>query len=99
MNGMNNIKLCLHACVISLHRLMVHIKQPEMETSSLNHILSPFVSALWSVMISAIVVLAVILSATWNLYKKFSINAGSACYSFYESLFCVYGSFCQQGLQ
>jgi hypothetical protein len=78
---------------------MVHIKQPEMEISSLNHILSPFVSALWCVVITAIVALAVILSAIWNVNKKFSINTGSMPYSFCESLFCVFGSFCQQGLQ
>lgn len=93
-----NVNFILHNFAISLHRLMVRIKQPEMEISSLNHILSPFVSALWIVVISAIVVLAVILSVTWNVLKKFGTNAGSTSYSFYDSLFYVLGSFCQQGL-
>jgi hypothetical protein len=69
-----------------------------MEISSLSHILSPFVPTLWFVVVSTIMVLTLILSATWYLRPESDVIDGSTSYRFCESLLCVFGSFCQQGV-
>jgi hypothetical protein len=70
-----------------------------MEISSLVHILSPFVGTLWFVVVSAIMVLTLLLSATWYLRPQSDVAAGSASYTCCDSLLSVFGSFCQQGVQ
>jgi hypothetical protein len=78
---------------------MVHIKQPGLEASSFSHILSPFVSTLWGVVVSTIVVLALFLSATWCMNPTHSVSADVTSYSVCESWLYVFGAFCQQGTQ
>jgi hypothetical protein len=95
--------LCVKLIAISLllffDRLMVHIREPEMEISSLVHVLSPFVPSLWFLVVSAMMVLTLFLSATWYLRPKSGVTANSAPYRFCDSLLYVLGSFCQQGGQ
>lgn len=83
----------------SLGRFMVYIKQPRMEVSSLRDILSPFVSTVWGVVVLTVIILALMLSATWHVTAKHSVEADHAPYSLWESWLYVFGAFCQQGVR
>ena len=75
-----------------IFRLMVHIKQPEMEVSTFKHILSPFKLSLWFTVIIFIIVLSAFLAIIWKIHPGFEHS-----FSMFDSWFYIYGAFCQQG--
>ncbi|PSN40519.1 Ionotropic receptor 160 [Blattella germanica] len=78
-------------------KLMVHIKEPELEVSKFSHIMSPFVPSLWFIVVFCMVVFTALLSFTWYLRPKDQDSFDSTLYNIWESSLYVFGAFCQQG--
>jgi hypothetical protein len=93
----NNNESC-HRISLSIHRVMVYIKQPGMESTTFGHVLRPFSLELWVTIVGAIILTGHLLSFAWNM--GLSHGKPDTCdnaYNLLESCFCVLSSFCQQG--
>jgi hypothetical protein len=80
-----------------LSRFSVFIRQPENEVWDWKIYLKPFSLRLWLTVAASIPIFAALLSAAHILEHDKEDNDCKTQFSFYNSIFYVYGAFCQQG--
>jgi hypothetical protein len=80
-----------------LSRFSVFIRQPDNEEWGWTIYLKPFSLRLWLTVAASVPIFAALLSATHVLGHHEEDNGFKTQFSFCNSIFYVYGAFCQQG--
>jgi hypothetical protein len=78
--------------------MMLHIREPEIDTESRGLMLSPFVPELWLIVLITMLLLVITLQAVWNFSVKYEARPDQNAkeHLFYSVLY-VLGSFFLQG--
>jgi hypothetical protein len=77
--------------------MMVHIRVPEVVHSSIKHVVSQFTPPLWVAVIITMIILTLLLSATWYIGIHCNHHEELISYRLHETWLYTIGIMCQQG--
>jgi hypothetical protein len=77
--------------------MMVHIRLPEVVHSSIRHVVSQFTPPLWVAVIVTMIILTLLLSATWYIGIHCNHHEELISYRLHDTWLYTVGIMCQQG--
>jgi hypothetical protein len=83
--------------IMRANRMVVHIRLPEVVHSSIWNVVSQFTLPLWITVIITMVILALLLSATWYVGIQCNNHQESISYRLQDTWLYTLGIMCQQG--
>jgi hypothetical protein len=79
------------------NRMMVHIRSPDLVHSSINNVVSQFTPLLWLTVITTMIILTLLLSATWYVGIHCNHHKELISYGLHDTWIYAVGIICQQG--